>query len=76
MTNGQRYVLIGIAVVAFCLLVYPPWHYEGNAWVLSYSRCDWVFDSPRGATLDFPRLAAELGGLLVVGGTLYLACRK
>lgn len=70
MNDIQRKVLIGIGVVVFAMLLYPPYRIYGwgeNSNAVLRSGYALLFDLPQRATVDVSTLLVQWFGVLIAG---------
>lgn len=79
MNTLQKYILIGLAVMIFLMLLYPPYRvygqYSSVSGVLQDSGYDLIFDLPYRATVDVVTLLVQWVGACLIGGLAFLIAK-
>ena len=75
--DNQRVSLIVAAVIAFCMLLFPPFVVEGTTSVgaayIRKSGYAFIFDLPYRATIDAITLIVQWLGVLIISGIAFFA---
>lgn len=72
LTGRAKWVVVVAAVLVALILAFPPW-IRRNEYPIGYRS---IFTPPRYSSMDWSRIAAELGVVLVVAGAALAVVRR